>query len=454
MTSLFMQRALDLITTTQPQPVAALPFVRLAFEDTLAVGFAGWAEPVVRGIAAVVPGGAKLKPAGPQSASAADASLMYGAACHALDYDDVHLASTTHPSVPIVAALLALRKAWPERAERLASAFAVGMGLNIGLGRVLGFSHYEKGWHATSTIGPLAAAGACAHYLALDRVAGAHALAIAAAAAGGLQRNFGTMAKPLQAGLAAETGLRAALLARAGVTADPDVFGPKGYFDLYGGARPGEAADEVALDTRGEGICVKLYPCCYMTHRPIAAALDALRKLTQAGTPLERIAAIEVRGDKGVFLALRVQDPRTGNDGKFCGPYVVACALLDGKADLSHFTDEAVQRADVRALMAKIRLVEREQGPAHGAVRGGPIELAVRDAAGQTLVQTVRDAFPGAPDDPPSAAQRRSKVKDCLAHYTRTTGHAFTYRRFQSYLERLFQAQAVGTQPAAMASDD
>ncbi len=454
MTSQFLQRAVDLIVFTGPQPSEALPFARLAFEDTLAVGFAGWAEPVVRGVAGVVPGGLKQKPAGPPATSPTDASLLYGAAAHALDYDDVHQASTTHPSVPIVAALVAARRAFPEHAERLASAYAVGLGVNVGVGRVLGFVHYEKGWHATSTIGPLAAAAACAHYLGLDRAASAYALAIAAASAGGLQRNFGTMAKPLQAGLAAEAGLRAALLARAGVTADPDVFGPKGYFDLYAGVRRALDPDSVELDTRGEGLCVKLYPCCYMSHRPAAAALDARRKLAKAGIALDRVADVEVRGDKGVFLALRVTDPRTGNDGKFCGPYVVACALLDGAVGLAHFTDAAVKRADARALMAKVRLVERDAGAAHGQVQGGPIELIARDAAGQVLVQTTRDAFPGDPVDPPTDKQRKHKVKDCLAHYSATTGQAFTPRRFQSFLDRLFLPEGAEKVATRMASDD
>jgi 2-methylcitrate dehydratase PrpD len=451
MSTLFLQRTLDLIEQTQPQPADALPFVRLAFEDTLAVGFAGWAEPVVRGIANVVPGGLKLKPAGTQTTSATDTALMLGTASHALDYDDVHLTSSTHPSVPIVAALVAARNMLPAQAARLSSAFAIGIGLNIGLGKVLGYSHYEKGWHATSTMGPLAAAAACAYYFGLNRQQSAYALAMAAATAGGLQRNFGTMAKPLQAGLAAEAGLRAALLAQAGVTADPDIFAPKGYFDLYSGARPGVNADEVTLDTAGEGICMKLFPCCYATHRPAGAALDARRTLEKQGVPLERLADIEILGDKGVFIPLRVTDPKTGNDGKFCGAYVVACALIDGSVGLAHFTDQAVHRQDVRALMPKIRLVERHN-TTPAAIRGGPLELIGKDANGSVVVHTVRDAFPGAPDDPPSLKQRRAKVQDCMAHYSRTTGQAFTYRRFQSYLDKLFAQEEAKV--SKMASDD
>jgi 2-methylcitrate dehydratase PrpD len=251
--------------------------------------------------------------------------------------------------------------------------------------------------------------------------------------------------------LAAEAGLRAALLAQAGVTADPDVFAPKGYFDLYGGARRGEDAEAVTLDAHGEGICVKLYPCCYANHRPVAAALDARQRLAKSGTPLARLANIDIVGDKGVFIPLRVTDPQTGNDGKFCGPYVVACALSDGAVGLAHFTDPAVFRKDVRALAERVRLVERE-GEGHAAIRGGPIELIGRDASGAVLVHTTRDAFPGAPDDPPSLKQRKAKVQDCMAHYSRTTGHAFSYRRFQSHLDKLFAAE--GAKVARMASDD
>src|SRR5690606_10713371 len=106
---------------------------------------------------------------------------------HALDYDDVHLVSVTHPSVVIVPALLAVAARSPDLAERVLPAFAVGVAVNVTLGRALGFSHYDKGWHATSTIGPIAGAAALAHLLGLDDTRTRHAVALAAAQCGGLQ---------------------------------------------------------------------------------------------------------------------------------------------------------------------------------------------------------------------------------------------------------------------------
>ncbi len=442
----FHQRLCALIAGTPPSAGGKLAHVRPAIEDTLAVTLAGWGEEVTRLTAQAYGLPQEFPLPVPDAAAMELAALVYGVAGHALDFDDVHMGSTTHPSVPIVAALAAAAQLHPELAHRTASAYAVGLACNVGLGEVLGFPHYEKGWHATSTIGPLATAAALAHLFGLDAQRAAHALALAAAQAGGLQRNFGHMAKPVQAGMAAQTGLRAAVLARAGVTADPDIFGPKGYFDLYGGKRLVADADAVPISLDQAGICVKLYPCCYMSHRPAGAGLEARRVLQQRGIAPAALHAVEVRGVPGVFTALRVSDPRIGSEAKFCGPYVVACALLDGQVSLSHFQDDAVRRPDVRALMQRIRLVEL---PARGdaSAHGGAIELVGRDAAGAELVRTEQAAFPGSPESPPTPAERKTKVRDCLAHYRRGTGQAFSPERLEQFIATLLGERSAPAQP-------
>jgi 2-methylcitrate dehydratase PrpD len=66
-----------------------------------------------------------------------------------------------------------------------------------------------------------AGAGA-ARLLGLDADATANAFGIAASEAGGLRANFGTMTKPLDAGLANRSGIEAALLAQSGFTASAE----------------------------------------------------------------------------------------------------------------------------------------------------------------------------------------------------------------------------------------
>ena len=82
------------------------------------------------------------------------------------------------------------------------------------LGAVMNPSHYEHGWHCTSTIGTIGAAATAARILGLDAEGTTRALSIAASEASGLKENFGTMVKPLQGGLAARNGVLAALLAK------------------------------------------------------------------------------------------------------------------------------------------------------------------------------------------------------------------------------------------------
>lgn len=417
-----VERFTDRIVALATSPVALdagdREAVAAAFEDILAVTYAGWSEPVTRSVVRLYAGREAVLLDGSGTLSIEHAALIHGAAGHALDYDDVHLTSATHPSVAIVPALLAVADSRPALRERLAAAYAVGLSVNIALGRVLGFRHYDLGWHATSTIGPLAGAAALAHLLRLDGTRTRHALALAAAQAGGLQRNFGTQAKPLQAGLAAAAGVRAALLAEAGVDGDADAFGPRGYFDLYGAG--GEPADAVEPAIEVRSVSMKLYPCCYATHRLIAAAAEARLEVGENAAAAADL--VEVSVPYGGLRPLRVADPATGLEGKFCAAYTIAAALLQDNVGLPDFTDAAVRRPALRALMERVRVTEEAlDGPVPVGMDHGAVRLTLhRDGA--SIARTEVTAFPGSPGRPATSAEFDAKVQDCLAAYGTGTG--------------------------------
>ena len=136
----------------------------------------------------------------------------WATAGHVLDFDDLHMPSTTHISAVCVPAALATGGG--------ARAYLAAAGVMARLGTALGWPHYSAGWHATCTAGaPASAAGAAvAMGLSADEIATAITLAVPAA--GGVQRAFGTDAKSLQVGFAVEAGIRAAALAAAGASAD------------------------------------------------------------------------------------------------------------------------------------------------------------------------------------------------------------------------------------------
>ncbi len=423
----------DLVEACPPLGAADLDEVRLAFEDTLAVAFAGWNEPATRQARSLHPGEIDAFLAGASGHSADAEAFVLGTAGHALDYDDVQLASITHPSTVLVPALIALSRRHPGREARIAPAFAVGLAANVWLGRALCDGHYAAGWHATSTIGPLAAAAAGAHLLGLDRVAAAHALSLAGAQAGGMQVNFGTDAKPLQAGFAAGAGVRAVLLAAAGTTAAEDPFAARGFLDLYGGgAVDGLASPKVDLGVLSR----KLFPCCYAAHRMVAAALDAHAALGGGPVAGDRV---RVEVPAGLMTPLRVDDPRTGNEGKFCGRYTVAAALLQGRLGLGDFTDEAVARADVRALMDAVEIAETPAADGEGLDRGTVRLSVLRGNA--VAAETEARHYPGAPQRPATADEMAAKVADCLAYHGRNGGGEIAPEHFRERVAGILRSR-------------
>lgn len=437
----FIERICDAVAGAGVLSEADAREALLAFEDTMAVAHAGWFEPVTAALLplyrgqARIPGGALLD--GTRAQGAEQAAFLHATAGHALDYDDVHLVSVTHPSVVIVPALLALLDRQPDLAPRALGAFAIGVGVNIALGRALGFSHYDQGWHATSTIGGIAGAAAVAHLLGLDARATRHALALAAAQAGGLQRNFGTMAKPAQAGFAASAAVRAGLMAQAGVTGADDAFGPRGFFDLYRGPIPGDDPRTIPITPDTRSLSRKLFPCCYLTHRIIEAGIRAHTLLGEA-PPAD--AVVEIAVPFGNMRPLHVTDPRTGLEAKFCAAYTAAAALAQGRVGLTDFEDAAVRRPAIRDLMARIAVAE---DPLEGAmpvgVDHGSVRLILRQGNRRLAEAEVR-AYPGAPDAPATEAQMAAKIADCLDLHARQGGAAVSAGDFRAGLRRRLAA--------------
>jgi 2-methylcitrate dehydratase PrpD len=386
--------------------------IEKAYVDTLAVLCAGWDEPVTT-ILKQVHRDVRAPWLQSNATEPEVAALVWGTAAHALDYDDVHMTSVTHPSAVLFPAIEAVAQFVPQAQARRAGAYALGLAVNVGLGQAMGFVHYAHGWHATSTIGAVAAGAAIAHLLDLDEKAFAAALAIAAAQSGGLQRNFGTMTKPLQAGLAAQAGVRAARLAQAGLEGASDVFaGPNGFLAVFGGTA--DAGLELDLDAAASGLSRKLFACCYMAHRPVAAAIQLHERLA-AGDIESSEARIEVEVPAGCLKALTIAIPRTGAEAKFSGQYTVAHALLRGELGLSAFLEDQIVSPDVVNLARRVTLRESAAPAARdvGIDRGDVTVNIVR--SGNTVARAIVSDYPGSPTAPITDAELDTKLADCVA---------------------------------------
>jgi 2-methylcitrate dehydratase PrpD len=316
------------------------------------------------------------------------AVLRWAAVGHVLDVDDVHLPSSSRVSVVCVPATLACGGG---SREYLAAA-----GVMVRLGAALGREHDRAGWDPTCTVGAPAAAVAAGLALGLDATALATAVALAAAGASGVQASCGASNKPLQVGLAAAAGVRAAHLAAAGAPVDPATLDQ--WFAMIGGV---DALDGPLVP---DGLTVKAYPCSDALQRVISA----VRLLPPL--PRDGIAAIRVHIPQSALQPLIRSAPCTGQDATRSLEYAVAAALLDGFPGLASFTEAAVGRPEAKHLAG---LVDIRPGPGGTGILDGDVRITVELTDG-TAEHAALDVPDGHPRRPLSDADLAAKVAGCV----------------------------------------
>ncbi|MFB6171834.1 MAG: MmgE/PrpD family protein [Haloarculaceae archaeon] len=398
-------------------PEAAVRAAERVFVDTVGVTVAGAAEgageKAVALTTALSDGGDATLIGSDATATVTDAAFANATAGHGLDFDDVTW-GVWHPSVPLVAPILALAEREGASGRAAIAAYVAGYETQVHLAEALLPAHYERGWHATATFGTFGAAAAAAVLLDLDREQTRHALNVAASMPAGLKRNFGTMTKPMHAGQAARSGVTAGLLAADGFTAAANaVGGERGFCDLYAGDAEPDLDDLPELGERwallADGIQVKKYPCCYFTHPAVAGTRALVDEHGIAPGDVERVT---VTASQGAADALHYPDPDTGLEGKFSMEYVVASAVARDRVGLAAFDDENVGDPAVQ------RVRERVDFQVDPDLEYNPYRTTVRIETADGAVERIQEKPPGTPEDPLSAAELESKFRMCVDRAT------------------------------------
>lgn len=292
-----------------------------------------------------------------------DAAYANATAAHALDFELMWY-PPTHPTSPVLPAILALAETRPVSGQQLIEALVAGFEVQgrLHLAAFASVDRWLRGLHFPGLVGPFGSAAACARLLALDVHRLQMAFGIAGSRVAGLMANTGTMAKSSHPAGAARGGLESALLAAEGYTAAPDILGAGwGYNDVF---YDGELDLSVVIDRFGDpyrmvdpGVIVKKHPAQYPTHWSIDAALEVRADPAYRAAAVRRVR-IEVGADNE---AARVHRPATGLGGKFSIAYTVAVALLDGEVTIDSFSDERLAGADVQDLLGCIEVVRRPE---------------------------------------------------------------------------------------------
>lgn len=399
----------------------ALARARVAFLDTLGCMLAGAGDPAAESVRRTVAawGEGPCTIVGTETRAPAPwAALANGTAAHALDFDDHEEPGATHPSAVLVPALLALGETRRSPGRDLLDAYIAGFEIIVRLGEAVNLSHYHRGWHSTATLGALGAAAAGARLLKLDGKEAGHAIGLASSMAAGFKAQFGTMAKPLHAGLAAKAGVVSASLAAEGMTGSPRVLdGEWSLLSLMAGT---EAAGfdgplrslGAPLAIESYGLVVKPYPCCGYIH----GTLDGLLELRRAGSlSAGDIAGVTARIPGRNAEILPYARPESPSEARFSLQYCAAVAALTGSLTVADFTPEAVARPEVRAWLPKVAL---ETHPIHDrssdlALREPDVVTLQLSGGGERRIEVTQ--VRGTPDRPLGDAELSAKFRACAA---------------------------------------
>jgi 2-methylcitrate dehydratase PrpD len=359
------------------------------------------------------------------SCRAASAALVNGTAGHALDFDDTQLSSSpdrifgllTHPTIPPLAASLAVGERLGVSGRQFLEAYLVGFEVECKMAEAINPTHYQNGFHSSGTFGTFGAMVSAAKLLGLDAESLGNALAIASSMSSGIRLNFGTMTKPLHVGRAAQNGVIAAELAAAGHTGGKEALdSPWGYFRVFTLGAGFDANQIVGAlgnppSIVSPGVSLKPYPCGSLGH----PSMDAMLKLvlTHDVKP-EQVKAIRFRAGSNILNPLRYPIARTELEAKFCPAFMMSSLVLRRKAGIHEFSDEFVQSAPVQQMMQKVTTVRDQAIEARGFDRmRSIIEVDLTD--GRTLVQEADERYRGGPEKPFTREELHRKFTDCAS---------------------------------------
>ncbi len=289
---------------------------------------------------------------------ALSAAFLNGASANVLDFCDTHVPTVIHPTAPLAPALFALAELQPPVSGRdLLLAFVLGQEIECRIGLAMSPSHYNRGWHITSTCGVFASAAGAGRLLELSAAQMVWALGTAATQSGGLCECLGMPAKSVSVGNAARNGLWSALLAAKNFRgpAEP-LLGTQGYYNALN-ETPRLAALTEGLGDTWEMIptSYKPYPCGFVVHPVLDCVLDWRRD-----NPDVAVEKVKVIGNP--LLGIRTDRPNISTSGQsqVSVQHAVAAALVTGKAGVEQFSDACVHDPRVAALRGKVEVVRDE----------------------------------------------------------------------------------------------
>lgn len=352
---------------------------------------------------------------------AAAAAFANGAMAHALDYEDSVDGLPIHPHAQTVPAVLALAEREDVPGDRLITAIAIGCDVTARIAAAAGDEMGRRGWYPPPILGALGAAVASANLLSLDEAQTLDALSLVisqATASGEVKFSPRSIVRGVRDSFAAHAAVRAAELARRGITGfDAPLEGRYGFFATYAGGvyDPDPILDGLGTRFWGTQVSYKPWPSCRGTHSFVEGALrmrdqirvDDIERITLWGAPVNAMLAEPIEAKRR---------PTEAINAKFSLPFTVASAFVHGELSLASFTDAAMRDTRVLALAERVTFIADPDKDVPEAMTHGEIAIELTD--GRRMHEDVPAPL-GNPASPLGIDRLREKFVDCAARAPR-----------------------------------
>ena len=341
-------------------------FSKMSMIDWCGVAYAAKEEPVSKIVTKLIEeeqtkGHSKLISNG-KEVSAKSAAFVNGTIGHALDYDDTHFLFTGHPTASAFPTALALGEELGSSIDEIMLAYMCGVEISTRLGHILGYSHYNKGFHQTATSGAFGATLVASKLLKLNAQQIENALGIVSTRASGLKSQFGTMGKPFHAGIAASNGIEAAKLSKLGfVSSENGIECNQGFLKTHAwdGTIPEAAINGLGKDFLFPEIKYKFHACCHGLH----AFLEALDELkTKNNFNPDSIEKISIQTQPSWLQVCNIDSPKTGLEAKFSYRLTAAMSLHGvDTGRLDSYNDEICHDEKIVKTRDKVEVIPNDQ---------------------------------------------------------------------------------------------
>ena len=186
-------------------------------------------------------------------------------------------------------------------------------------------------------------------------------------------RQTGSGSHLFEAGLAGRNGIASAMLAKHGLTGQPDILEiPMGF--LHGVAGEAYSIPKLGAPYRAKNIGIKKYPCCFLEMHIIDGFIELIKAHNISADDVE---SVQVEVSPSFANTVRFHHPKDDEEARFSLPHSIACCFLDKEPWIESYSTERVNHPQVIAFRDKVKMVvqpEQNDEP----IGGGEVPISIR----------------------------------------------------------------------------